>query len=106
MTFPLLPFHIQLGTNPLVIRLPRVAVSPEYADYILEEVTADHDVFLDGRGQVLTNESFPYRVAAALKEKSPRSVTLVGGSREWVERFESAARDYGLPVKVEALNIT
>lgn len=84
-----------------VVLLPRVAASREYASILTMEVKKRHDVLIDGRRMVLSGDSFADQLMWNLAEKNPRSVTVIGGNDEWMERIRTAAgkNDVGIVIK-------
>lgn len=87
------------------VLLPRVAASREYATILTKDVKKYHDVLLDGRRMVLSGDSFADQLAQNLTLKAPRSVTVLGGGKDWPPRITAAAKRHGLDITFKPLGL-
>lgn len=86
------------GEMMTTIRIPRVAVSRELATTLIKETSPNprDEIVIDGRGLVVTNESFAYQLASDLKALELGKIQVWGGSPKWRHNLQNAAKKFHL----------
>lgn len=87
-----------------VIKLPMFSSARVLADRLVREFVAagvTKDVSIDGRDLDTSTESFADQLGRDLKANHVSHVTLIGGGKDWVAKFEKAAQPLDIVIAVK-----